>query len=152
MYALAMVVRKAGQSMTKEKTAAENSGEEKKDPEKKTESEGTEAGESKPKKYPKSDLLIREAYKAARKLSEDNAEYFLTFTHYLRSIARTENKKGFGTGWRQTVNKWYSVKDPLVLAEQVTKLNRTAQWSHRDVLNCCRYKSPDDSGKYGCVV
>lgn len=93
--------------------------------------------------------IICEAYKAARKLSEDNAEYFLTFTSYLREIAKSNNKKGFGKGWRATIDKWYNKKDPLSLAKAVCKTTKIQGWSHKDVLTLSRLKPPsDNTGNY----
>lgn len=90
---------------------------------------------------------ICEAYRAARKLSEDSAECFLMFTHYLREIAKLDNKKGFGKGWRVTVQKWYCKKDALPLAETVSRVSSVNSWSHKDVLKLSRLKAPEEVGK-----
>lgn len=89
---------------------------------------------------------INEAYKAARKLSEDNPEYLLIFTHYLRELAKLDGKKGFGRGWRVSIQKWYNSKEALHLAQSVTKVTAIMNWSHKDIISLCRLKMPTDSG------
>lgn len=92
--------------------------------------------------------IIRDAYKAARKLSENSPECFLMFTHYLREIADSDKKKGFGKGWRVTVEKWYCKKDAIPLAKTVSKVSSVNKWSHKDVLKLSRLKAPtDEAGK-----
>lgn len=92
--------------------------------------------------------VVNEAYKAARKLSEDNGEHFLIFTHYLREIARSDEKKGFGKGWRVSVQKWYESKDAMQLAQLATKVPATMKWNHRDIIALSRLKLPSDIGNH----
>lgn len=99
------------------------------------------------RKAKKNYKVVNEAYKAARKISEDNGEYFLTFTRYLREIAQTEEKKGFGKGWRVSVQKWYDSKDAMQLAQMVTKAYSIMNWSHKDILALSRMKLPNDTAK-----
>lgn len=89
--------------------------------------------------------IICDAYRSARKLCEYNAAYFLTFTYYLREIAKLDFKKGFGNGWRKTIQKWYCNSDALMLAEAVTKVGSIENWSHKDILSLCHLKAPDDN-------
>lgn len=86
--------------------------------------------------------IICEAYKAARKLSEESAELFLMFTNYLREIAKLDKKKGFGKGWRITVQKWYCQKDALPLAKTISRVSSVNRWSHKDILKLSRLKVP----------
>lgn len=98
------------------------------------------------RKAKKNYKVVNEAYKAARKMSEDNGEYFLIFTRYLREIAQTEDRKGFGKGWRVSVQKWYESKDAMQLAQMVTKVHSIMNWSHKDILALSRLKLPSDTG------
>ncbi len=66
------------------------------------------------------------------------------FTHYLREIAKLENKKGFGKGWRVTVNKWYLNRDALPLANVVSKVSSVKRWSHKDVLTLSHLNAPEE--------
>lgn len=100
------------------------------------------------RKAKKNYKVVNEAYKAARKLSEESGEYFLIFTRYLREIAKTENQKGFGKGWRVSVQKWYESKEAMQLAQMVTKVQSVMNWNHRDIIALSRMKLPSDAGNF----
>ena len=100
------------------------------------------------------DLIVRDAYKAARKLSEDRAENLLLFTHYLREIAKSEGKKGFGIGWRITIDNWYEYQDAMKLSKSVTKIYEGLTWTHADLLILSRWNSEsyDDPDLQGILM
>lgn len=99
-----------------------------------------------PKKIEKSlckqlEHIIRDAYRAARRISVGKGEYFLTFTYYLREIAKTQNKKGFGGGWRKTVERWYQAGNIISVALEVTKFRSDTPWTHKKIMDLSRSKS-----------
>lgn len=148
LYALAMVVRKAKQNM-EGRTSIETSKVKKIKPKRNQEGDPADPPDTEEIEYELHawDFIIRDAYKAARKLSENNAENFFMFTYYLRHIAISDDKRGFGKGWRLTLDKWYEFQSADALAKSVTRFYSNVTWSHSDLLTLRRWQKCDDDGK-----
>lgn len=170
LYALAMVIRKARVCMEKNPkpkpessdartTKAEGASEEDKksnevaseDDRKSNEvASGSKPDTPKQKKVYKAqtwDSIIRDAYKVARRISLNEVENLFLFTYYLRQIAKSEGKKGFGKGWRETVMKWYNFQPAQTLAESVTKIYASPPWTHADLLKLLRWSKHENEGR-----
>lgn len=55
--------------------------------------------------------------------------------------------KGWGAGLRKTVANWYNSRDPMQIAEFVTRYTHVGKWSHKDVFRLCHIK-PTNDGKF----
>lgn len=56
--------------------------------------------------------------------------------------------KGNGRGWCKTLKEWYSKKDPMDLAKDVTRVRARHGRSHKTLLRKCHLKVPsEDHGK-----
>lgn len=55
-------------------------------------------------------------------------------THLFAFCEAVQHFRGWGRGLREAVSGWYTDRDPLALARQVTKYKQRNGWSHRDVL------------------
>ena len=52
---------------------------------------------------------------------------------------------------RRVVSEWYLTKDPMELADCVTKYRRRHGWSHRDIVKLTHPK-PTDIGNYNQIL
>lgn len=55
--------------------------------------------------------------------------------------------KGWGSGLRKTVSDWYNSRDPMQIAEFVTRYKHVGRWSHKDVFRLSHIK-PKNEGQY----
>jgi len=55
-------------------------------------------------------------------------------------------KTGWGSGLRKAVSRWYNSKDPMLVAEFVTRYTHVERWSHKDVFRLGHIK-PENEGK-----
>lgn len=53
--------------------------------------------------------------------------------------------KGWGRALRRGVSSWYNTKDPVVLAELVTRFTHLGRWSHQDVFRMSHIKPENES-------
>ena len=53
--------------------------------------------------------------------------------------------KGWGRALRRAVCSWYNSKDPMVLAELVTRYNNVEKWSHQDAFRMSHIKPANES-------
>ena len=55
---------------------------------------------------------------------------------------RSPNSSGWGRAHRKAIRKWYTSKEPMKLAQEITKYQKREGWSHRDVARLMHLK-PD---------
>lgn len=52
--------------------------------------------------------------------------------------------KGWGAGLRKTVANWYNSRDPMQIAEFVTRYRNHGRWSHKDVFRLSHLKPANE--------
>lgn len=67
----------------------------------------------------------------------------LTFLKHIKIL--NQLTKGWGRALRRAVCSWYTTKDPVVLAELVTRYNKLGNWSHQDALRMSHIKPENES-------
>src|SRR3990172_874084 len=65
-------------------------------------------------------------------------------THLFHFVQYVEQFRGWGRGLRGAISAWYTSRDPLSLAKQVTKYAQRDGWSHRDLLRLAHVTPPSD--------
>lgn len=91
---------------------------------------------------PKNDHAVFALAYVAGKVGHPAAAYALSKlndvcrigTHLFAFCEAVQHFRGWGRGLRDTVSGWYTGREPLALARQVTKYKQRNGWSHRDVL------------------
>lgn len=83
----------------------------------------------------KSEKLRQLAYQLINELCKDTKD-FLLFISYASELSKQQSipRNGFGHGWRNAINKWYTSKNALNLAECVTKYKSRHGWTHKDII------------------
>ncbi len=64
-------------------------------------------------------------------------------THLFHFAEYVDGMRGWGRGLRSAVGAWYSQKESIALANQVTKYVQRDGWSHRDLLRLAHVKTDD---------
>lgn len=83
------------------------------------------------------------AYSSLKQICVTAHELFL----FIKFYVHLSEHKGFGMGFRKSVNKWYLSLDAMNLAEIVTEIRGSSGWTHKDLLKMTRPKT-DDKGYY----
>ncbi|KAH3799525.1 RNA-binding protein RO60-like isoform X2 [Dreissena polymorpha] len=84
--------------------------------------------------------------KAAYALVEIVCETPVELFKWLKQVKTcSQLTKGIGRGLRSTVSNWYNSKDPMQVAEFVTRYKNVGNWSHKDVFRLCHVKPANDS-------
>ncbi len=68
-----------------------------------------------------------------------------TGTHLFQFAAACNALRGWGSGLRRAVGKWYTDKDAEQLGYQLAKYQQRDGWSHRDILRLCHVKGAANS-------
>jgi 60 kDa SS-A/Ro ribonucleoprotein len=55
-------------------------------------------------------------------------------THLFHFVDHVDKQRGWGSGLRKGIAQWYLDKDPMQLAQQITKYVQRDGWSHADLL------------------
>ena len=88
--------------------------------------------------------IKRAAYALVTEVCETPVDLFI----YLKHVKiLSQLTKGWGAGLRHVVCNWYNSKDPMHLAELVTRYTEAGRWSHRDVFRLSHIK-PANEGKF----
>lgn len=64
-------------------------------------------------------------------------------THLFQFVDAVNGLRGWGTGLKNAVSRWYTSRSVNSLARQVTKYAQRDGWSHRDVLRLCHANSSE---------
>lgn len=83
-----------------------------------------------------------QAYSVAAQIIKDQAD-FLLFVKYCADInakLHGNNRKGFGSGLRKMVGKWYGQYTPLELANIFGEHRGQHKWTHRDLWSLAHLK------------
>ena len=67
-----------------------------------------------------------------------------TFLKHLKELSNQGLTKGWGRALRRGVTLWYNTKDPMVLADLVTRYTQLGRWSHRDVFRMSHIKPANE--------
>lgn len=82
------------------------------------------------------------AYAAVNEVCENPVDLFLWLKH-VKDLSQLT--KGWGAGLRKTVTKWYHSRDPMVIAEFVTRYMSFGRWHHKDVFRLSHMKPENES-------
>lgn len=63
-------------------------------------------------------------------------------THLFQFVSSVKQFRGWGSGLRDAISKWYTEKPVDKLAYQVVKYQQREGWSHSDVLRLCHTQAP----------
>lgn len=64
-------------------------------------------------------------------------------THLFHFAAYVDGQRGWGSGLRKAVSRWYTEREPDKLAMQLVKYQQRDGWSHRDILRKAHPKTSD---------
>jgi 60 kDa SS-A/Ro ribonucleoprotein len=84
------------------------------------------------------------AYLAVNEVCENPYDLFMWLKH-VKDLSQLT--KGWGAGLRKTVTKWYHSRDPMLIAEFVTRYVSVGRWHHKDVFRLSHMK-PENDSKY----
>ena len=82
------------------------------------------------------------AYASVNEVCATPEDLFIFFKH-IKVLSQLT--KGWGRGLRRAVCTWYNSKDPMVLAELVTRYNNVDKWSHQDAFRMSHIKPVNES-------
>ena len=82
------------------------------------------------------------AYACLNEVCETPTDLF-TFLKHIRILSQFT--KGWGRALRRGVTSWYNMKEPMVLAELVTRFVNLGRWSHQDVFRMSHIKPANES-------
>ncbi|XP_045201406.2 RNA-binding protein RO60-like [Mercenaria mercenaria] len=82
------------------------------------------------------------AYIAVNEVCENPVDLF-TWLKHVKDLSQLT--KGWGAGLRKTVTKWYHSRDPMLIAEFVTRYVSVGRWHHKDVFRLSHMKPENDS-------
>lgn len=82
------------------------------------------------------------AYAIVNEVCENPFDLFIWLKHVKELSQLT---KGWGAGLRKTVSNWYHSRDPLVIADFVTRYKSVGRWHHKDAFRLSHMKPQNDS-------
>lgn len=82
-------------------------------------------------------------YKTLLAVLQNDEEFFLFIKYY------SKQKKNFSSSLNRAISKFYSSKDPLALAKQVSEAKGYHGWTYKDLIKLSHYKS-ENICKYFC--
>lgn len=86
---------------------------------------------------PSDNLFRNKGYLKLLDVIRSDRDYF-TFVKFY-----SKQRKNFSSGLNKVTFKYYSSKDPMVLAKDVTRQKRYHGWSHKDVIKLSHGKTED---------
>ncbi|XP_069697982.1 RNA-binding protein RO60 [Periplaneta americana] len=87
-----------------------------------------------------SERLREAAYNAIKTVCKAPKDLFL-FVKFAHDLSQPNS--GWGHGWRRVIIDWYLKKEPMELAECVTRFRGRYGWTHRDIIKLSHPKSDD---------